>query len=163
MKVRPTRLKDARALHRAIDRVARERRFLASTSARYVEEIEELIERQRNADAPIYVLDSGVSICGWIDIRAGRRARSHVGTLGMGVIKSQRGKGYGMRLMRRALAHAFGRSGLLRVELEVFCDNLPAIQLYRKCGFVVEGSKRQAIRIDDQLKDVALMARLTSS
>ncbi|MFO7698719.1 MAG: GNAT family N-acetyltransferase, partial [Anaerolineae bacterium] len=33
--------------------------------------------------------------------------------------------------------------GLTRLELEVYTDNAPAIALYQKLGFVIEGTKRR--------------------
>jgi len=67
----------------------------------------------------------------------------HVGRLGMGILPAYRGQGLGRRLLREVLSRMFAR-GLLRVELEVFASNLPAIKLYEREGFVTEGRKRRA-------------------
>ncbi len=48
--------------------------------------------------------------------------------------------------------------GLSRVELTVHADNMRAIKLYANLGFVLEGVKHEARRIDGQYKDVVLMA-----
>lgn len=50
-----------------------------------------------------------------------------------------RRKGIGRAAMHLLLEFAFVREGLSRVTLGVFEFNLPAIQLYRKLGFVDEG------------------------
>lgn len=44
------------------------------------------------------------------------------------------------------------------VELHVHADNLRAIALYEKVGFVREGMARGAIRIDGRYIDSVLMA-----
>lgn len=44
--------------------------------------------------------------------------------------------------------------------LEVFSNNLAAIALYRKMGFVQAGRKRQAVRVGEQFVDILGMAYL---
>ena len=76
----------------------------------------------------------------------------------MGIVPEHRGQGIGSRLLTRSLKHAFERSGLIRVELEVYPDNLPAICLYAKYGFKVEGIRRKAIHIRGRYRDAMMMA-----
>jgi len=47
-----------------------------------------------------------------------------------------------------------------RIELEVFVDNEAAIGLYRKFGFVVEGTLRRYAFRDGKYVDVLAMARI---
>jgi len=47
---------------------------------------------------------------------------------------------------------------LERIELEVFASNAPAIKLYEKVGFVVEGVKQKARKLDDIYDDLIEMA-----
>ena len=49
---------------------------------------------------------------------------------------------------------------LRRLELEVYTDNLPAINLYRKFGFVIEGTMRQYAFRDGGWVDAHVMARI---
>lgn len=51
-------------------------------------------------------------------------------------------------------------AGILRLELTVFVDNAPAIALYRKFGFEVEGTQRAYALRDGEYADVYAMARL---
>ena len=51
-------------------------------------------------------------------------------------------------------------TGLERIELEVFASNDPAIALYKKLGFAVEGLKRKALKRDGIYDDVIQMAVL---
>lgn len=49
---------------------------------------------------------------------------------------------------------------LRRVELTVYTDNEPAIALYRKFGFVEEGTLRDYAFRDGEFADALSMARL---
>jgi putative acetyltransferase len=50
--------------------------------------------------------------------------------------------------------------GIHRAELIVRADNAPAIALYHRFGFTVEGTCRQYLRVDGVDFDALLMARL---
>ncbi|MBA3542699.1 MAG: GNAT family N-acetyltransferase [Deltaproteobacteria bacterium] len=50
--------------------------------------------------------------------------------------------------------------GLARLELTVFTDNAPAIGLYRKFGFEVEGTLRAYVLKRGVLADALTMARI---
>jgi putative acetyltransferase len=49
---------------------------------------------------------------------------------------------------------------LRRLELEVFVDNEPAIQLYKKFGFTIEGTLVEFAFRDGRYVDTFTMARL---
>lgn len=55
-----------------------------------------------------------------------------------------RGRGLGTFAVNAMVEHAFNNLNLRRIELEVLENNLPAIRLYEKTGFVREGIKREA-------------------
>ena len=73
---------------------------------------------------------------------------------------ASRGKGYGRAAIAALLQHAFRDLNLNRVSLEVLADNAPAIRLYERCGFIVEGRFRQATFKDGRYRDVCAMAIL---
>ena len=85
----------------------------------------------------------------------------HVGTLGMGILPKYRGKGLGHRLATDTIRAATD-AGMERIELEVFASNERAIALYRKLGFVIEGIKRNARKLDGVYDDNIFMALLTA-
>lgn len=58
--------------------------------------------------------------------------------------KENRGKGLGTFAVRAMIEHAFLNINLRRIELGVLENNIPAIKLYEKCGFVYEGKKRES-------------------
>ena len=149
-----------RGYHEAVDRVARERRYLAFLEALPLEKSEAFVRENVAKGNPHVVALIGGKVVGWCDIcPIDRPVYAHGGVLGMGIVEEHRGKGIGEALMRAALAQARSR-GLARVELTVRADNVRAIALYRKIGFVDEGVKRKAICVDGGYIDVACMALL---
>ena len=58
--------------------------------------------------------------------------------------EENRGKGIGTFAVRAMVAHAFNNLNLRRIELGVLENNIPAIRLYEKVGFVKEGVKRKS-------------------
>jgi putative acetyltransferase len=98
---------------------------------------------------------------GLIGVRRLAGRRSHVGDIGMFVHPDYHGQGVGTALMEAAIELSERWHGLTRLELTVFVDNEPAIKLYEKFDFVVEGTLRDFARRDGELVDVLAMARLS--
>ena len=65
--------------------------------------------------------------------------QSHVRALGVTVARSAQGCGVGSALMQGLLEWADQWAQVKRIELRVNVDNLVAISLYKKFGFVEEG------------------------
>lgn len=86
--------------------------------------------------------------------------RRHVGQLGMAVRDDWQGKGVGSALVQEAVNLADKWLNLSRLELEVYCDNEPAIKLYKKFGFEIEGKLVSYAYRDGQFADAYYMARL---
>ncbi|RKE36804.1 putative acetyltransferase [Paraburkholderia sp. BL23I1N1] len=112
--------------------------------------------------------ESGVSVCatiggrvvGHAGLEVQRPSRAHCAYLGMAVHDAYHGRGIGTALMQALTDCADASLGLRRLELTVFCDNTPAIALYRKFGFVEEGRSRGFALREGVLADVLHMARL---
>jgi putative acetyltransferase len=86
----------------------------------------------------------------------------HVGSIGMAVRDDWQGKGVGTALMEVALDLADHWLNITRVELRVYVDNAPAIALYEKFGFEIEGThRRMAFRNGDYV-DGYSMARIVN-
>lgn len=75
---------------------------------------------------------------------------------------ANRGCGYGSQATRLVLDYAFGTVGLHRVGLEVYSFNPRAQHVYAKCGFRVEGRRRDALRWDGQWYDAIVMGVLAT-
>lgn len=86
--------------------------------------------------------------------------RRHVAGLGLAVAAEWQGRGIGSEMMRRLLEWSDRWLGYLRLELTVYTDNAPAIALYRRFGFAVEGTQRAYALRDGVYVDCLAMARL---
>jgi L-phenylalanine/L-methionine N-acetyltransferase len=85
--------------------------------------------------------------------------RRHVMMIGISVAPAAQGQGVGSALMTALCDYADRWLGTLRIELNVYTDNEPAIALYRKFGFVIEGTSRGYALRDGQYVDSHSMAR----
>jgi L-phenylalanine/L-methionine N-acetyltransferase len=88
--------------------------------------------------------------------------RRDVGQIGMSVHDDFQGRGVGTAMMAAILDLADNWLGLRRIELDVWTDNVPAIRLYQKFGFVIEGTAYQYARRAGEFVDAHFMARLRS-
>jgi Acetyltransferase (GNAT) family len=98
-------------------------------------------------------------IVGWCDMVPGKAPSGfgHVGRLGMAVPREWRRQGLGRELLARCLREV-PRAGLEKVELEVYIENQAALRLYRSFGFMEEGLKRRARKLEGRYQDIVLMA-----
>ena len=126
----------------------------------------ELIETERWANSEKagrhrLVADWNGRVIGAINVTQHLRPRlTHSGTLGMMVHPNAWGQGVGSKLMAAALDLSDNWLNLNRLELEVFTHNQPAIRLYEKFGFELEGTSRKAVFGDGRFLDEHVMARL---
>jgi putative acetyltransferase len=86
--------------------------------------------------------------------------RSHVGGIGLCVHDDFQGRGIGSALVAALIEVADNWLNLRRLELSVYVDNEPAIRLYNKFGFVIEGTRRADAFRDGAFVDSHAMARL---
>jgi ribosomal protein S18 acetylase RimI-like enzyme len=103
---------------------------------------------------------NGDGLAGWLSVEVlpFRRAR-RAGYLVLGVDVAAAGRGLGRSLLAAAEHEAAGR-GLRRLELTVMTGNLRALGLYLRCGFQVEGLRRQALVRGTTLIDEYYMGKL---
>ena len=98
--------------------------------------------------AGLYVMGEGLEHSGWVLI---------------GVREEFQARGVGARLLKTLVGAATVVFGLRRVQLTVFGDNDPAIKLYRRFGFEIEGRHRDFVRRGDTFVDGYTMARLNAA
>jgi RimJ/RimL family protein N-acetyltransferase len=166
--LRPARRSDAAVLHGYLDdlEVAR----LTGTShardehgppAWTVEQLEEIYDRWSTADDRIVwvIIDNstgnvvGESVLNDLDAHS-RWCNFRIW------ISGARSRGLGTEATRLTLTHAFEEQALNRVELQVYDFNPRARHVYEKVGFVLEGTKRQALLLDGAWADAHDMAIL---
>ena len=85
--------------------------------------------------------------------------RRHVASIGMGVHDAYAGRGIGQALLAAVIDIADNWWQVQRLELTVFEDNMPAIRLYQRNGFIEEGRHKNYAFRDGQMVDTIAMAR----
>lgn len=124
------------------------------------------MHRKRLAEQPdgFYSLLACVDheVVGHLGLSAHQRhpRRRHAGDLGMAVRDDWQGKGVGGALLQAAVDLADRWLNLSRLELQVYTDNAPAVALYQKFGFEIEGTLRKMAFRDGEYVDAYAMARL---
>lgn len=92
--------------------------------------------------------------------RSSSPRRRHAGAFGMAVRDDFHRRGVGTALMVALVDLADNWLNLHRLELEVFVDNEPAVHLYQKFGFVIEGRLVDFAFRDGEYADVFVMGRI---
>ena len=154
----PTSPEQIESFHRALDIVARERKYLTLLEAPPLEPTRQFVlDNTENGDLQFVALAED-EVVGWCDVRRHVfPAHAHRGTLGMGIVPAWRGRGLGLRLVKAILEQA-RQAGFVRIEFDVHADNACAIALYEKVGFVREGVVRDAVFVDGEYRDAIAMA-----
>lgn len=89
--------------------------------------------------------------------------RAHAASIGMAVRDDWQGQGVGTALMQAAVDLADRWLNLHRLELDVYTDNEAGIRLYKRFGFVIEGTHVAYAFRDGAYVDAFTMARLRPS
>jgi len=122
--------------------------------------------RKKMAEPPeglvVLVACAGSEIVGMVGLHThpSRPRRRHVGEIGMAVRDDWQGKGVGSALMREVIELSDKWLNLVRLELSVYTDNEPAIRLYKRCGFTMEGTLAAFAFRDGEYVDAYAMARV---
>jgi ribosomal protein S18 acetylase RimI-like enzyme len=161
VRIVPTAERYADGFNAVLDAVARERRYIGFVEGPSLESTREFVRSiVSGAGVQLLAVNPNELVVGWCDIvRNPHEGFRHVGRLGMGLLPDYRERGLGRRLAAEAL-RAARQAGIERVELEVFVSNERAIAFYRALGFVTEGIKRRARKLDGQYDDNVFMALL---
>ncbi|MGL4766820.1 MAG: GNAT family N-acetyltransferase [Formosimonas sp.] len=118
-----------------------------------------------NANAYVWIAVHDDEIIGhaglWLATESPRRR--HVASLGVTVHDQWQGQGVGTALMNTLLNMADQWLNLHRLELTVYEDNAPAIALYQKLGFVIEGAHRDYAFRAGQFVNACAMGRVRNS
>jgi diaminopimelate decarboxylase len=157
--IRPARPRDARSYVGFWKAIVDEGRFVRSETVSHPVRFYRSRFRDRHTDQEAQVVAVfGERIVGHVYIQRERHpVTRHVATLGIAVASDFRGKGIGSALLIEAIDWAKG----VRVEkivLSVYPNNVDAIALYRKFGFVEEGRLARHSRKSYGYEDEILMA-----
>ncbi|EMF0085651.1 GNAT family N-acetyltransferase [Enterococcus hirae] len=92
----------------------------------------------------------GQKIIGVVSVKTGEQYRiSHVGEVGISILKDYWGLGLGTMLLEEVLIWVKENGVLFRLELDVQTRNERAVHLYQKMGFEIEALMKRGARTDD--------------
>lgn len=135
------------------NRMGGESTFLSFVEDEYplsVKEEEDYIRSlEGNANNVMFLALDGDEIVGLSTITSTHKIKSrHEGELGIVVAKKYHGQGIGTKLIRMAIDWCKGNDVTTRIHLDVSADNLTAISIYLKLGFIMEGCLKNQTLID---------------
>jgi len=125
-----------------------------------IEEQEGYIDFIKSSNSLIFIVEDGDSIVGYISIERGWANQiKHTGFLIVGLLEKYRGQGFGTKLFEQAINWCKDND-IHRIELCVRSDNNNAISLYKKMGFVIEGTKVHQLKVKNCYFDELIMAKI---
>ena len=106
-----------------------------------------LFDIETSSDAIMLLAKSDGRIVGNASLFRGSRRMSHRGELSVCVLKEYQNNGIGKRLVE-ALIEFARENGFDIIDLQVRCDNVPALRLYESYGFEKVGTHPSFFKID---------------
>ncbi len=125
----------------------------------------EIIRYHRtNHNSVFFIGQIGKELAGFCSVCGGSLLRSqHVAELQLHVHPEMRAGGVGSALLESTLSWARTHAVLRKIRLSVFSDNQPALALYQKFGFEIEGRGIGDFQEQDgRLRDRLLMGKWLS-
>ncbi len=109
----------------------------------------------------ILVAEEGGKVLGHVTLFLTSKPRAkHSASIAIAVHPDAQGQGIGRKLMTEVIKQADCWLNLVRLELEVYTDNVAAISLYKKLGFEIEGEKRCCLFKNGRFENMFIMSRL---
>jgi RimJ/RimL family protein N-acetyltransferase len=164
--IRSASPEDARGLASLARHVASELAYTVAEpdEAPTVEEMAERIQDRHAHPARLLLVAANTDghIWGELDCGAGSRRRlAHRARFGISVARDHRDQGIGRALIQTMLDWASAHPVIEKVVLGVFAENEPAIGLYLRLGFVLEGRRVREFKLGPgRYADDLIMARM---
>jgi L-amino acid N-acyltransferase YncA len=74
------------------------------------------------------------------------------------IAEKARGRGMGTNLLRTLIAGA-EKAGFWTIQTSIFPENVASIELHRRCGFRVVGTRERIAKLDGAWRDTVLLER----
>jgi RimJ/RimL family protein N-acetyltransferase len=115
---------------------------------------------KRNENSTILVAEIDNKLVGYLLAMGGTaRKTKHSVYIVIGILKNFRGQGIGTKLFENLEDWAFNQN-VHRLELTTVMHNLAGVALYKKMGFVIEGTKKDSLFIAGEYVDEYYMAKI---
>ncbi|MFX3674950.1 MAG: N-acetyltransferase family protein [Paenisporosarcina sp.] len=162
--IRPVDLEDARSIIQLQQAIYSETDFMLfgiDDRRMTVQSIRKQIgEWKKSLNSSMFVGILNGEFAGFIVILGGPAPRaSHRASLVIGVRKAFHGKNVGTALIKKAESWA-KEINIERMELTVMENNERAIYLYKKMGYLVEGTRSHALKINNEFVNEYYMGKL---
>ena len=123
-------------------KIVADKKFSVKKEKEYVKRI---LKMMKEGEGIYIVPEINGRVVGMCSLKRGRGYASHVGELGLSLLKEYRGKGIGKALLKTCLE--IGKEmGIEIVTLGVYDNNKIALKLYRKLGFKRFGLLKKGIK-----------------
>ncbi|MEA3320681.1 MAG: GNAT family protein [Bacillota bacterium] len=164
MKIREIRMDDAENLLVLIKEVESTSAFMLMEPGEREMTLEqqqkriEVMDKQNNSTT--FVAEENGKFIGYLFVMGGSAKRTkHSAYLVIGILQEYRGKGIGTKLFNAVTTWAL-KHNISRLELSVVTENESGVALYKKCGFEIEGTKRNSLMINGRAYDEYYMSKL---
>ncbi|MFL5625153.1 MAG: GNAT family N-acetyltransferase [Ktedonobacteraceae bacterium] len=107
-----------------------------------------------------FVAEIQGKVVGTINLQVGTDRERHVGDIAMAVHDKYQSQGIGKMLMLTVIDLADNWLNLVRLQMDVYTDNEPALRLYKNFEFEIEGRKRLDAFRGGRYIDSYMLARL---
>lgn len=119
--------------------------------------IKAMKERQ-NSLFIVAVIDC--KIIGYLSFTTMQKGRLvHRGDMGIAILKDYWGLGAGSLLMEYLMKWVKQNGEISKIELQVRQDNIRAVELYTKWGFIIEGKITRGMKVEDEYFDLYYMGK----
>jgi RimJ/RimL family protein N-acetyltransferase len=115
---------------------------------------------KKSYNSTIFIAEEDKQLIGYLIAMGGSVKRNkHSVYLVIGILAEYRGRGIGTKLFEQLEKWA-KEHNIHRLELTVVTQNQAGLQLYKKMGFEIEGTKRKSLYIDGKFVDEYYMSKL---
>lgn len=91
-------------------------------------------------------------------LEGGKKARTyHLASLGIGVLQLYKNRGIGSQIIDKLIDFSHEGEYIAKIDVLVRLSNQPAISLYKRKGFLIEGKSKRALFIDGEFHDMLYM------
>lgn len=164
MKIRELLINDAEKFIALNLQLSKESKYMLLTPAEAGisrEKQQDMIHSMKNTgNSMVFVTEEREKLVGFIGITRGSFEKNiHTCHFALGVLKAYQRKNIATNLLQNMERWA-ASSSIIRIELSVMTENIPAISLYYKSGYSVDGLKVASLKIGNKKFDELQMYKL---